>query len=463
MRSFTALGILLPSLFAVFLFTTNVANAEVVGTQSDATTLSSYSNFTSGNKYSFNQILGDGLTGTAYSFTFKSPTATTQWNDVISYQGLGGWSLLSCTVPWDTSTGSCSGTSDSHSVNNVTFNGEFVTAQFTTPVTLSSPLYYVITIQTALNQDVDWSFYGSSSGSCSYYLYNYQTATFSDTCTLLSPIKSIYWQLSGSGGFEPPTSSNPPQRNTRHIQIIKPYYNETVTNSHDIEIDFINPQFGADNEVTLDIQIKDYLTGAIEYDEQYVMATTTVDGTFLDTASTTDGSKFITARLYSETRTYPTAQGFYNVNTNTYLQQTGVETPNSGTQGLSTINSDCATLEFGCQIQRAFTFLFVPDRGLVTTLLDIEDQLQQKIPFKYFYGTVAMWEDLTVSTTTLPSLPVTYWNNQDPIDIFATSTVNTFVPTSVINVFKLLATSAIWLAVLFYFWQMRLRVFNTKS
>lgn len=245
-------------------------------------------------------------------------------------------------------------------------------------------------------------------------------------------------------------------QNSKHLQIIKPQYSEITTTSTKIEINFKNPQFGGDSETVLNVQVKDYKTNQIELNQNVTLSTTTADGTFLNTSNYNDGSKYLIATIKKNNQILSQATGFFHVNTNTYLQTTGTENPNQSGINQSQLQ-ECDTFAIGCQIQKVFTFLFIPDTSFFSTLLDIESDIKTKIPISYVYGIYDIWQNLQTTDQTVPQLSVQMLPSQPAIEILSTSTINQFVPQSTVNVFKTLATSAIWCLVILHIWGMRTR------
>lgn len=190
---------------------------------------------------------------------------------------------------------------------------------------------------------------------------------------------------------------------TKNIEIFKPTYGTTTASTtFQVQVRYKTP-FSLDFRptTTRHFEIVDAVTGELDYSYDVILEANSGENLIINATTTTDsGSKFIRAMyldqnggIYSEVD-----EVFFNVATNTYYANTGLETPNSSPTGLTQI--DCGTFEFGCQIQKALTFLFVPSNTVLDKFKNLWQTIAEKKPFGYVTMTISQLEALDSSGAT---------------------------------------------------------------
>jgi len=229
---------------------------------------------------------------------------------------------------------------------------------------------------------------------------------------------------------------------TEYINIIKPTYaTTTATTSVDISVSFATPlsiDFRPATNRT--ITILDAVTKAVEYSTSTLLGANAGESLTKNfNLNLTQGSKIIKAGyyttdgvLYSEL-----AESFFNVVTNTYLLNTGLDNPREETSGLSQI--DCGTFDVGCQFQKAIVFLFYPPEDSLSRFGNIWQTLRTKKPFGYVTQTIEQLKELNTTGTQAFDL-----GNIPFMDTI-------FTP------FKTLLSGILWAVFAIYFYQRRLK------
>lgn len=211
------------------------------------------------------------------------------------------------------------------------------------------------------------------------------------------------WSCTGDCSFATSTVIVPTIPINKNIEIINPTYaTTTATTTFQVVINFKTP-FSIDFRptTTRHFEIVDAVTGELNYSYDHTVPANSSENMTLNiSASTTEGSKFIRAMyldtnggIYSEVD-----EVFFNVATNTYFIATGLLSPRENVSGLTQI--DCGTFEFGCQIQKAITFLFVPDQDVLNKFTNLWQTIAEKKPFGYVTVTINQLEELNTSGAT---------------------------------------------------------------
>lgn len=198
------------------------------------------------------------------------------------------------------------------------------------------------------------------------------------------------------------STSTPTIPTPKNIEILDPIYGTTTaTTTFIYRIHFSTP-FSIDFRptTTRTVIIRDAVTG-----EQNYISTTTLGANssenliVIRTATTSIGSKYISAfytdingKVYSEVD-----EVFFNVATNTYFLATGLLTPLENPSNLTQIN--CGLFEFGCQFQKALTFLFVPSDTILDKFSNLWQNIAEKKPFGYVTHTITQLSQLNTSGT----------------------------------------------------------------
>jgi len=197
----------------------------------------------------------------------------------------------------------------------------------------------------------------------------------------------------------------------KNIEILNPTYGTTTASTtFQVQIKFKTP-FSIDYRptTTRHFEIVDALTGELEYVYNYTLEANSAElYTLSATTTVPEGSKYIRAmyldlqgNIYSEVD-----EVFFNVVTNTYASSTGLLTPRDNPNGLTQI--DCGTFEFGCQFQKAITFLFVPSNDVLDKFKNLWQTIAEKKPFGYVTVTINQLKALDVSGSsafTLGTIP----------------------------------------------------------
>jgi len=197
----------------------------------------------------------------------------------------------------------------------------------------------------------------------------------------------------------------------KNIEILNPTYGTTTaTTTFNVQIHFKTP-FSIDFRptTTRTYEIVDAVTGELNYRSTTTIPANSAENLLVnENATTTIGSKFIRAfyadiqgNIYSEVD-----EVFFNVATNTYFIATGLLTPIDNPYLLTQI--DCGTFEFGCQVQKAITFLFVPSNDVLDKFKNLWQTIAEKKPFGYVTVTINQLEALDVSGSsafTLGTIP----------------------------------------------------------
>lgn len=190
---------------------------------------------------------------------------------------------------------------------------------------------------------------------------------------------------------------------SKNIEIINPTYGTTTaTTTFTYQIKFKTP-FSLDFRPTTTryIEIVDAVTGELDFSSSTIIPSNSGENTTITgTATTSEGSKFIRAMyldtnggIYSEVD-----EVFFNVATNTYFASTGLLSPRDNPSGLTQI--DCGTFEFGCQFQKAITFLFVPSDTVLDKFKNLWQTIAEKKPFGYVTKTIEQLKQLDTTGVT---------------------------------------------------------------
>jgi len=257
----------------------------------------------------------------------------------------------------------------------------------------------------------------------------------------------VTWGLNGTGQYlisttSPTTTETATTPSNKNIRIIEPTQNETVaTSTYRVEVYFNSGLVFLDSRptTTRHFEIVDAVTGELQYSYDVLLeANAQESATFNDFVTTPIGSKFIRAmyldeqgNVYSEVD-----EKFFNVATNTYLMATGLSSPDQSPGTLTQI--DCGLFEFGCQIQKALTFLFIPPENALDKFTNLWQTIAEKKPFGYFTVTINQLKSLDSTGATAFSLGTVPF--MDTI----------FTP------FRTLIASILWALFAIYFYKRRL-------
>lgn len=215
-----------------------------------------------------------------------------------------------------------------------------------------------------------------------------------------SIVQNGKWSCTGACG--PEVSPNPNYAPTipikKNIEIIEPRYGTTTaTTTFMVKIDFKTP-FSIDFRptTTRHYEIIDALTGELNYEYNVVIPPNTSENlqVIATTTVSTIGSKFIRA-MYLDANNDPYSeidQVFFNVATNTFYIATGLLSPRDSAIDLTQI--DCGTFEFGCQVQKAITFLFYPSVDVLVKFQNLWQTIAEKKPFGYVTMTIKQLKQL---------------------------------------------------------------------
>lgn len=174
----------------------------------------------------------------------------------------------------------------------------------------------------------------------------------------------------------------------RFISWIKPEYGTTTASTTvSLEANFYNEAEYA-TTTRLQIDIVDALTGVLE-DSSFVIVPAGFDvNSFFDVDFTlSTGSKIAIAshQVASTNEVLFTPKDlFFNVIENTYLEATGIESPERSGLGSDLSQIDCQTFDVGCQFQKAMTFLFLPTPDSLNKFALLWREIQQIPPFSIF-------------------------------------------------------------------------------
>jgi len=201
----------------------------------------------------------------------------------------------------------------------------------------------------------------------------------------------------------PATTTTPTVPINKNIEILSPEYGSTTaTTTFNIKIRYQTP-FSLDFRPTTTryFQIVDAVDGTLELEYRKVLPSNSAENITISTTTRLDpGSKFLRA-MYLDTNggVYSEVDEiFFNVATNTYFIATGLLSPIENVSGLTQIN--CGTFEFGCQFQKALTFLFVPSLNTLDKFSNLWQTIAEKRPFGYFTKTVNALQELNTSGIT---------------------------------------------------------------
>lgn len=219
----------------------------------------------------------------------------------------------------------------------------------------------------------------------------------------------VTWGLNGTGQYLIATSSptSTPVATTpanKNVYVIEPVSDQTTaTTTYRVRIYFNSGLTFLDQRptTTRHFEIVDAVTGELEYSYNVTLEANASESVTYDNLITTpEGSKFIRAmyldeqgNVYSEVD-----EVFFNVATNTYLTATGLSSPSQNPGGLTQI--DCGLFEFGCQVQKALTFLFIPPANALDKFSNLWQSIAQKKPFGYVTVTINQLSALNTSGAT---------------------------------------------------------------
>jgi len=208
---------------------------------------------------------------------------------------------------------------------------------------------------------------------------------------------ATYYENPAFGATSTPDYYAPTVPINKNIEILNPTYGTTTaTTTFAITINYKTP-FSLDFRptTTRHYEIVDALTGELQYVYNYTLEPNTGENMQLNaTATAPIGSKYIRAMyldtnggVYSEID-----EVFFNVATNTYKTATGLDDPRQAPGTLTQI--DCGLFEFGCQIQKAMTFLFKPSENTLDKFSNLWQTIAEKKPFGYVTVTIRQLGDL---------------------------------------------------------------------
>lgn len=236
--------------------------------------------------------------------------------------------------------------------------------------------------------------------------------------------------------------TQPPQTQPQYeyINILTPTYGTTTTNTFTVSIQYQTPfTFDFRPTTTRTFVIKDAITLVEQYRYTVqVPANASENLTISKPVTLSNGSKIITAyystengAIYSEV-----AESFFNVNVNTYLQNTGLTSPlDIATES----QNDCNTFDIGCQFQKAILFLFQPSTNVLDKFSNTWRSIADKKPFGYV-------------TVTIQSL-----NNLDDNSAHAFDVGTIPFQTAIFDPLRLALGSILWGIYAIYFYQRRLK------
>lgn len=222
---------------------------------------------------------------------------------------------------------------------------------------------------------------------------------------------ATYYGTPSFGATSTPGYYAPTVPINKNIEILNPTYGTTTASTtFAISIKYKTP-FSIDYRptTTRHYEIVDALTGELEYVYNYTLEANSAEVLTLNATNTlSTGSKYIRAmyldqagNIYSEVD-----EVFFSVVTNTYASSTGLLTPRDNPNALTQIN--CGTFEFGCQFQKALTFLFVPSNDVLDKFKNLWQTIAEKKPFGYVTVTINQLKLLDVSGSsafTLGTIP----------------------------------------------------------
>lgn len=192
---------------------------------------------------------------------------------------------------------------------------------------------------------------------------------------------------------------------TQYIEIKQPTYSTTTpTNSVYTEIDFKNPHFG-DSGVHMDIGFRNAVTDVLEATTTLYIGTSTIDGTYTNTFSLSDGSKKVRAAIFDNNDNIigSISEVFFNVKSNSYFAATGLISPYVQGADLSQVN--CTLYDVGCQFQKAMSFLFRPKPSTLSNWGSLWQTVRNKPPFGYVTVTITALSALSGTSTSAFSMP----------------------------------------------------------
>lgn len=196
----------------------------------------------------------------------------------------------------------------------------------------------------------------------------------------------------------------------KSVRILNPLEQEITSTTTQIRINYsIAPSFDLIPAYSTRYEIRDALTQQLEfsYQEDYA-ANSVLNFTYDDNIELSNGSKIITA-YFLNTETGETisdiASVFFSVNENTYLAATGLDSPSVSSAALS--QNDCSTFDVGCQFQKALLFLFKPTESSFNALTNLNQNLQSRVPFSYYYQAKSRLENIGDGTGTMTNYTVT--------------------------------------------------------